>query len=257
MNLFQIFGAYSPEGWFYEYSGADFGYQTLTLDYLAELDFIHQDPVLCDYLKRATCFLSYGAFPNGSFGGAFGSRNTRFLYPAGLESLALKFPEAIPLARFCRKAHKKHSVVSLSCLDEPNLITMFNSFCRAALIYAPLTNAGKLPFQDKQFLNHLPEAGLTISKSKNNYMVINWKKGGCFNSSLVGENFGMVAENKKKFLFASQISNRGTLIYKTDSKIVIESSLIGFKAIYPSVLKFLLLRSLCITLMRNRHINIF
>ena len=100
-----LFGAYSPEGWFYEYSGADFGYQTLTLDYLAELDFIHQDPVLCDYLK-GYMFLSYGAFPNGSFGGAFGSRNTRFLYPAGLESLALKFPEAIPLARFCRKAIK-------------------------------------------------------------------------------------------------------------------------------------------------------
>ena len=82
---------------------------------------------------------------------------------------------------------------------------MFNSFCRAALIYAPLTNAGKLPFQDKQFLNHLLGRPNNI-EIKKYFMVINWKKGGCFNSSLVGENFGMVAENKKKFLFASQIS---------------------------------------------------
>ena len=252
-----LFEGYSPEGWFYEYSGADFGYQTLTLDYLADLDFINQNTKFSHHLKKAIQFLSYGALPNGSFGGTFGSRNTRFLYPAGVELLALKFSEAVPLARFCRQAHKRNSVVSLACLDEPNFITMFNSFCRAALTHAPLADRGKLPFQSKQFLKHLPEAGLTISKIKNNYTVVNWKKGGCFSSSLTGENFGVVAKNKKTGLFASQISNKGKLIYTKDYKVLIESNLIPFEIIYPSVLKFLLLRLLCISLMRNRHFNIF
>ena len=134
---------------------------------------------------------------------------------------------------------------------------MFNSFCRAALTYAPLSNSGKLPFQGKQFLKHLPEAGLTISKTKNNYMVVNWKKGGCFISSLAGENYGVVAKNKKTDLFTSQISNKGKLIYTKDNKVLIESNLLPYEIIYPSVLKFLFLRLLCISLMRNRHFNIF
>jgi hypothetical protein len=134
---------------------------------------------------------------------------------------------------------------------------MFNSFCRAALTHAPLANSGKLPFQGKQFLKHLPEAGLTISKNKTNYMVVNWKKGGCFISSLAGENFGVVAKNKKTDLFTSQISNKGKLIYTKDNKVLIESNLLPFEIMYPSVLKFLFLRLLCISLMRNRHFNIF
>ena len=83
----RILDARSNEGWFQEYYGADPGYQTLALDYLSSLDKEKPDYRLAPLLRDSLDFLRYMAHPDGSFGGLYGSRNTRFLYPAGVEEM--------------------------------------------------------------------------------------------------------------------------------------------------------------------------
>ena len=83
-----------------EYDGFDPGYQTLCTYYLAEADRTNPDLGLIEPLRRSIEFLCNFANPDGSFGGTYGCRNTRFYYPGGIEALAQTIPEAASLASF-------------------------------------------------------------------------------------------------------------------------------------------------------------
>lgn len=73
-----ILGRQSPEGWFQEYQGADPGYQTLCTYYLADLDRMRPQWGVGEAVARSVAFLSHFIHPDGSLGGHYGSRNTRF-----------------------------------------------------------------------------------------------------------------------------------------------------------------------------------
>jgi hypothetical protein len=86
------------EGWFPEYEGADPGYQTLTITFLAALkDYLVAED-LEPALARALAFSAHFLHPDGSYGGETGSRNTCQVLPSGFERLACQFPEAGYLA---------------------------------------------------------------------------------------------------------------------------------------------------------------
>ncbi|GIK20270.1 MAG: hypothetical protein DYG93_05000 [Leptolyngbya sp. PLA2] len=83
------------EGWFQEYEGADPGYHTCTIDFLAKLmqkmrQGGHADRAddLIDPLVRAVGFAWHFMHPDGSYGGEYGSRNTYHFYPHGFEVMA-------------------------------------------------------------------------------------------------------------------------------------------------------------------------
>jgi hypothetical protein len=78
------------EGWFPEYEGADPGYQTLNIAFLAALAEILPSPELDAALDRATGFAAHFLHPDGSFGGETGSRNTCQVLPSGFERLAAR-----------------------------------------------------------------------------------------------------------------------------------------------------------------------
>ena len=84
----------SDEGWFLEYQGADPGYQTLCLNYLADIHSFRPDLKLQKPLRNSIRYLLYFLHPDGSFGGIYGSRNTRFYYPSGILCLSEEIPEA-------------------------------------------------------------------------------------------------------------------------------------------------------------------
>jgi hypothetical protein len=86
------------EGWFSEYEGADPGYQTLTISFLAALKkyFVSED--LDAALARAVIFSTHFLHPDDSYGGETGSRNTCQVLPSGFERLASCLPEATYLA---------------------------------------------------------------------------------------------------------------------------------------------------------------
>ncbi len=82
------------EGWIQEYEGADPGYHSCSIDFLAKLwkkriDKENSDEVeLTTALIKAVDFAWYFMHPDGSYGGEYGSRNTYHFYPHGFELLA-------------------------------------------------------------------------------------------------------------------------------------------------------------------------
>ena len=86
------------EGWFQEYEGADPGYQTCSIAFLAKLRQKAGDARLTEPLLQAVRFAAHFMHPDGSYGGEYGSRNTCHFYPHGMELLAGESPEALQMA---------------------------------------------------------------------------------------------------------------------------------------------------------------
>jgi len=76
-----ILSKQSREGWYVEYGGADPGYQTLCMYYLAQIYGIAPYNELRKSLSTSLDFLQYFVQPDGSFGGEYGSRRTEIYYP--------------------------------------------------------------------------------------------------------------------------------------------------------------------------------
>lgn len=82
------------EGWFQEYEGADPGYQTCTISFLAKLYRKSGSESLLKPLERAVRFAAHFQHPDGCYGGEYGSRNTYHFYPHGFEVMSPRMPEA-------------------------------------------------------------------------------------------------------------------------------------------------------------------
>ena len=65
----------------------DFGYTTVTMNYLAHL---HEDGCFdtSEYLEKLARIIAAFITPNGNFGGEFGSRSTSYHLPFGLLAAA-------------------------------------------------------------------------------------------------------------------------------------------------------------------------
>ena len=82
------------EGWYQEYEGADPGYHTCTIDFLAK--YLQKriargeeaEHTVLQSLSKAVDFSWYFMHPDGSYGGEYGSRNTYHFYPHGFELMA-------------------------------------------------------------------------------------------------------------------------------------------------------------------------
>lgn len=95
---------HKDEGWFQEYEGADPGYHTCTIDFLAKLRQKMRAAghpgadELTKPLVDAVKFSWHFMHPDGSYGGEYGSRNTYHFYPHGFELLAGDCEEAGQIA---------------------------------------------------------------------------------------------------------------------------------------------------------------
>lgn len=74
----------TSEGWFPEYGGADPGYTSVSIDFLASFWYRSKDERGLRLLAPALDFLEHFIHPDGSSGGVYGSRNTRYILPRGL-----------------------------------------------------------------------------------------------------------------------------------------------------------------------------
>ncbi len=260
--LERIISEQSEEGWFREYEGADPGYQSLCTYYLADLHRLRPDLGLLSPLRRSIQFLWYFAHPDGSFGGYYGSRNTRFYYPAGLEALAVDIPEAAVLAEFMRRSISAHTTVTLSVMDEPNLVPMFNAYCWAAVLYPQQTDnfptdLPSLPaLSDTAWRCQFPQAGLFLDKGQSHYTLVSWHKGGvCYHFPSAGAkpylNVGIVVQATDGQCFSSQAYQSTNLVQRDDDTLTITAPFVAMRQQLPSPLQFIVLRLLNITLMRS------
>jgi hypothetical protein len=259
--LNQILKNQSEEGWFLEYEGADPGYQTLCTQYLADLHHMRPDLNLVEPIKRSIQFLWHFAHPDGSFGGLYGSRNTRFFFPSGFEALANEIPEAKALAVFMRNSIAKNRVVTLDAVDDSNLIPMFNSYCGASYFKEKNLNHMEsetlaLPaFSKEPFRNIFPESGLIVERGRNHYTIISTHKGGItyhFTGKKAMVDSGVLAQRKDGRVYSTQNYNPLNKITIEGNHLVVLSNFFLLEKLLPTPLSFIILRMLSLTVMRNK-----
>ncbi|MFH1835549.1 MAG: hypothetical protein ABH851_05125, partial [Methanobacteriota archaeon] len=171
----------SPEGWFPEYGGADIGYHSVTIDYLAKYYIRSRDEKVGESLKHALEFLSYFIHPEGSVGGAYGSRNTSYILPHGIELLAEKFANAHLISQALRQALKDKTIIGISNLDDRYLLYNAYVYLQA---FEDAQSLGKsrvisLPYKSI-FKKQFPDASIVIVSDNEMYFIINTRKGGAF-----------------------------------------------------------------------------
>ena len=257
----------SHEGWYSEYGAADPGYETLGIYYLADVHLRRPDLGLAGSLSRSLEFLTYCAHPDGSFGGLYGARNTRFIVPGGLEALAAEMPAAAALARFARNSIAAHRVVTLVAIDDPNLAPIFNAYCQAAGV---LANAAE-PVVSESTVRDLPcertdpfrrdylDARLVFDNGPEHYTVVAPGKGGVVvhcrkDGSRVRVDAGSCIRARGRTYSTQALRPDNTYEIDGDS-IVITAPFVEIISERPSPFKFLILRVMALTIFRHRWLT--
>lgn len=175
--LNRIYNHQSEEGWLEEYGGADPGYQTHCTFFLARIWQHTKDVELLNRLERSVEFLSYFIHPDRTIGGEYGSRDTEFYFPAGLEILAGEITLAAEIAQFMREAIELQPMAGLSAMDSYNLFPMLNNYIFSGLNMGKLHVSDGLPFK-KEFEKYFKDAQIYIKSSDYYYSILGVSKGG-------------------------------------------------------------------------------
>jgi hypothetical protein len=263
--LERIVAGQSAEGWYREYEGADPGYQSLATYYLADLHRMRPSWGLADSLRSSLRFLAHFAHPDGSFGGLYGSRNTRFLVPAGVEALAQEFPEAAALGRFARQGVAGRRFVVLETFDEPNLVPHFNAYCWAAVLAAGASlpaSPAALPHEAPAFSRQrFDQAGIVVENHAGGYLVVNWRKGGVCrfapkNGAPAVVNAGVAARTSDGRTHTTQAFDAQNRFRVEDNgDLTVEAPVTPMPTARPTPYNFIVLRLLNVTLMRVPSLN--
>ncbi|HIF25242.1 MAG TPA: hypothetical protein EYG18_04625 [Micavibrio sp.] len=253
----------SEEGWFSEYDGADIGYQTLATSYLAAYDQGVGGNGLDSEIERSLSFLKYFVHPDGSLGGVYGERNTEFYYPDGFEYYATRFADASAIASFMRDSIRDKSCVTLSAIDAPNLIPMFNSYCRAAVYAKAMKDAEALPaIRGDTVMKNFDKAGLIVMNTTDFYAVFSSKKGGAGvvfdkQSNVMRQDYGPLYEDERGRQYTTQGHDSEALVSidEINSQLCIKTPLQEYKKMHPTPLQYIVLRCMNVSVMRFEFFN--
>lgn len=176
VKLKEILKSQSKEGWFPEYDGADIGYLSLCIDYLAKYYKKTKDRRLYPHLRKAVDFIIYFMAPDYTTGGEVGSRNTEYVIPHGFELLSGKTQNAKTISNFIRNAINYRKTLSPKTIDDRYLLFNSYTYLQAYIDGTDYEKYRNWP-PNRQFLKYFEEAGIAIRKGNNNYSIINTNKG--------------------------------------------------------------------------------
>ena len=251
----------SDEGWFREYIGADPGYQTLCVYYLAQIFKLEHSDNLRNALERSLQFLQFFIHPDGTFGGEYGSRRTEIYYPGGIAILSQEFPVAAEMHTIMKESIRTGNTVNLIDIDMGNLAPLLSNYITAASIVEDTSEIYSLPNKQKEFTRVFKSAGLAIIATPTYYAVLGISNGGVlkvFNkktNTLVYDDCGLHGETNNGQKFSSQTTNLKNPITR-DGKIFETSSTFSkTPSQFPTPLNYLLLRIANLTILRCRFLN--
>jgi hypothetical protein len=166
----------SAEGWFQEYEGADPGYHTCTIAFLAKLWKKSGDERLLDLLNPAVDFAWYFMHPDGSYAGEYGTRNTYHFYPHGFEVMAPHNPRAAQIAdHFLQTSLPRRTRYYND--DDRMCAHYLYDWMQAYLDFSPVRStaplAARAPFQ-----KYFEKARLYVENTPHYYAVLSLAKGG-------------------------------------------------------------------------------
>lgn len=228
----------SPEGWFYEYGGPDIGYLSVAVSYLGNYYKKTRDESALTSLQKAVYFLSHFFHPDGTAGGEYGSRNTTYLVPDGIEICAHTDGYASYLAENLRKALMHKTGVTPLHLDDRYLCNMLYTYLHAFRICNPVT-------QTQPESNFFSESGLLVKKSDKYLVIANVKKGGVFkvfsHNTLIVSDAGFLGRLSNGKLVTSQWL--GTSFTHSDSEYLVRGQLVTVPEQTMTPLKTMALRA--------------
>ena len=255
----------SPEGWFPEYGGADPGYQTLCLDYLAAIAERRPSDRLTQALARSVEFLKWFVHPDGSVGGLYGSRRTSLVYLGGLSRLATANPMAAAMCDAASGAMAEGAIAGPATMDAGNLAPMLTSAVAALAIRTPVKGgpaeagsgadpAAELPCNTPGARIDFPAAGLHVRSGPGYYAICGASNGGTVTvfsrttRRLLLDDGGYVAESADGSKLTTQSAARAQVAADT---IEIDVPFVAMAAAVPTPGRFLVLRLLNLTVMRS------
>jgi hypothetical protein len=167
------------EGWFPEYGGLDISYLTVTLDYLIRYYELDGDKNALCAARKIPDLLKFFIHPDGSIGGEYGSRNTEYFLPYGLEYLKGE----------CESAHAIVSRI-VGYINQPMYLNtawderyllhyISHSFVKALLIYKEGGKTPPLPCE-APFFKFFDNAQIAIKSTDSYYFICSLAKGGIF-----------------------------------------------------------------------------
>lgn len=248
----------SSEGWFREYEGADAGYQTWCTSSLAAVHLRRPSWGLGKALDRSLHFLSYAAHPDGSFGGSYGSRMTRFIFPAGLVLLQSEFGIARELMQFAFGSIENSACVTLDAIDASNMIPLFDDYVTAAMLYTSElvpSSANPSMLQNRPKTKYFSDSGWFFSRTDDYHTILNLKKGGCglhFSGSNRVEVTAFLGVDERQRTVSSQFFDEETVVrFEDERTIEITNNIRVVKRPLPTPLRFIVLRILSLSVFRS------
>jgi hypothetical protein len=249
----------AQEGWLREYGGADPGYQSHGMFYLAEIWRRTRDRTLLACLKRAAEFISWFAHPDGTLGGEYASRGTKFAYPAAFEILATESGEAAGVARHFRRCLEQGRGVGPSQMDAWNLMPMFNNFLFAAEAAGTLPGTTPdLPWMTAPCRKIFPRAGLAVAREGARLFVAGLNLGGTVklwntaSGALLYEDCGYGLRSGRRF-FSSQTAASPAMLSDDgapDLRFRVEATFSAVPRVRFGPWRFMAFRSFTLTLGR-------
>lgn len=169
-KLEKIVKAQTHDGGFIEYEGVDPGYTTLTISFLAKYYKLTGDDKILDVLKKAITFTSYFVYPNGTFAGGIGSRNTIHLHPHGFEILAEEIPLAGAIADKVLEGLKNGNMILIENMPDRYFSHYQNEFLQAWIDYKPRKEKVSLPFENNT-TKYLDSSKMLVHRGDNYYLI--------------------------------------------------------------------------------------
>ena len=174
----QVLRWQSSEGWFDEYGGADPGYQSVTIDVMAQLQREANLPQLDEPLRRAIAFARCFLHPDDGYGGEYGSRGTRHCYPHGWELLTANNPQAGELADAALRSLASGSVASFD--DDRMYVHRLASWIEAYRDWSPTRPDQVHVATTAAELHDYPQAGLFVLDDAERRVIVSSARGGVF-----------------------------------------------------------------------------
>jgi hypothetical protein len=245
----------ASEGWFGEYGGFDAGYQTISTQYLAEIQNIRPNWGIGNELNKSVEFISNFLNPDGSFGGMIGSRQTNFFYPGGFHLLSKNNILAGKISNSAKNRIMLNQIVNLNSIDIGNLIPLFNSYCTAAINPVD-TEIGYLD-ANKNCRKVFQHSGIIIDIGENHKTIVSLRNGGIVQHYLEDQertiDCGVIIKNKKNKLGTTQHFIKD-LDYSIENSIIkLNSTIHQFSRELPTPVKFAIIRILAVTLFKNKR----
>lgn len=171
----------TEDGYFPEYGGADLGYLSVALDMLCEYYYLSEDESVIQPIKGIINFIKYFVHPDGTVGGEYGSRNTTYFLPNGIEvALQLGIEDAAAIKEVLYKDTCKYNYFMDSADDRYFSHYLLHSFLRALekeQKYGKLKEIKELPFQGKD-IRYFVKSGLLSYNNEIYSAYVGLQKGG-------------------------------------------------------------------------------